>query len=302
MDALEDAYLEVIKAGITGSLDTESPEVFSHTKENAINNINKPQSDMIRTLIGEKRLNNIRECVSSVCENGIKGDFLEAGCWRGGAVLYMKACLKVQSFKNPESAEGRRVFGADLFKDSKKMSPLVAVVAKLVGYLAFALPWFMLNWFVNRMIPIFPGERYDNSTIMHYVRLARGLSWTGPKMVFNTSVDDVKEAFRRYNLMDDKVVLLRGWFSDTLPAAPIEKLAILRADGDFYRSTMDIFENMYHKLSAGGFCIVDDYNAHPECRRAVDQFRLERGITEKIIPIDGEAVYWKKDQHCDGDM
>jgi len=120
MESMEEAYLELVRAGITGSLDTESPEVFRHTKENAIDNINKPQSDMIRTLIGEKRLNNIRECVSAVCENGIKGDFLEAGCWRGGAVLYMKACLKVQSIKNPESAEGRRVFGADLFKDSKK--------------------------------------------------------------------------------------------------------------------------------------------------------------------------------------
>jgi len=235
--------------------------------------------------------------VSSVVSEGVEGDFLEAGCWRGGAVLYMKACLKAETFKHPEAAS-RRVFGADLFKDSKKMSPVQALVAKAVGYLSFVLPWFVLNWFVNKMIPIFPGERYDNSTIMHYMRLARGLSWTGPKMVFNTSLSDVKEAFRRYNLFDDKVILLRGWFSDTLPAAPIKKLAILRADGDFYRSTMDIFNNMYHKLSVGGYCIVDDYNAHPECRRAVDEFRTTHAISEPMIEVDGEAVYWKKVEHC----
>jgi len=297
MATLEDAYLELVKAGITGSLDTESPEVFSHTKENAINNINRPQSDMIRTLIGEARLANIRECVRSVIRDGVEGDFLEAGCWRGGAVLFMKACLKVETFKNPEAGK-RRVFGADLFKDSKKMSPLQAVVAKAVGYMSFALPWFVLNWFVNKMIPIFPVERYDDATIMHYMRLARGLSWTGPKMVFNTGLDDVKEAFRRYRLMDDKVVLMRGWFSDTLPAAPVQKLAVLRADGDFYRSTMDIFNNMYHKLSVGGYCIVDDYNAHPECRRAVDEFRTTHGIHEPIIEVDGEAVYWRKTAKC----
>jgi O-methyltransferase len=297
MATLEDAYLELVKSGVTGALDTESPAVFSHTKENAIDNINRSQSDMIRTLVGEKRLNNIRHCVSSVVKEGVEGDFLEAGCWRGGAVLFMKACLKVETFKHPAAA-ARRVFGADLFKDSKKMSPAQALVAKMVGYMSFLLPWVVLNWVVNKMIPIFPGERYDDATIMHYMKLARGVSWTGPKMVFNTGVDDVKEAFRRYGLLDDKVHLLRGWFSDTLPAAPVTKLAVLRADGDFYRSTMDIFNNMYHKLSVGGYCIVDDYNAHPECRRAVDEFRTTHGIHEPMMEVDSEAVFWKKQAPC----
>jgi len=297
MDAA-DLYLDLVKRGITGELDTLSPLNFSHTKHNAINNINKPQSQMIRTLIGEKRLQNIHDCVRSVCEEGVEGDFLEAGCWRGGAVLYMKACLKVQTLRHPEAAQ-RKLYACDLFKDSKLMSLPQAVLAKFVGYSAFVLPWSVLNWFVNRMIPIFPGERYDNSTIGHYMRLARGMSWTGPKMVLNTGVDDVEEAFRRYDLLDDKVSLLRGWFSDTLPKAPIKQLAILRADGDFYRSTMDIFENLYHKLAVGGYCIVDDYNAHPECRRAVDEFRATHGIEEKIVEVDEEAVYWRKEGHTE---
>ena len=31
-----------------------------------------------------------------------------------------------------------------------------------------------------------------------------------------------------------KLVFLNGWFKDTLPHAPIEKLAILRSDRDMY--------------------------------------------------------------------
>ena len=50
-----------------------------------------------------------------------------------------------------------------------------------------------------------------------------------------------------------------GWFSDTLPGAPIDKLAVLRLDGDLYDSTTDALTNLYPKLSVGGFLIVDDY-------------------------------------------
>src|SRR5439155_1101033 len=46
------------------------------------------------------------------------------------------------------------------------------------------------------------------------------------------SLEDVKSHFERYGLLDDQVRFLKGWFRDTLPAAPIERLAVLRLDGD----------------------------------------------------------------------
>ena len=39
--------------------------------------------------------------------------------------------------------------------------------------------------------------------------------------------------------MNDRVHFLKGWFCDTLPIAPVEKLALMRLDGDMYGSTMD---------------------------------------------------------------
>ena len=46
--------------------------------------------------------------------------------------------------------------------------------------------------------------------------------------------EEVQENFRRYDLLDDKVKFLKGWFKDTLHVAPIRELALLRLDGDLY--------------------------------------------------------------------
>lgn len=103
---------------------------------------------------------------------------------------------------------------------------------------------------------------------------------------------DVEENFRRYDLLDEQVVFLEGWFKNTLPNAPIQKLAILRLDGDMYESTIQSLDALYRKLSYGGFVIVDDYSLAP-CAQAVNEFRNREGITSPLIPIDGSAVWWK---------
>jgi O-methyltransferase len=106
-------------------------------------------------------------------------------------------------------------------------------------------------------------------------------------------VDEVRSNFARYGLLDDQVRFLEGWFADTLPSAPIERLAVLRLDGDMYASTMDALEPLYPKVSPGGFVIVDDY-ALPGCRRAVDEYRARDGIDEPIVDIDGMGVFWRR--------
>src|SRR4029453_13599942 len=55
---------------------------------------------------------------------------------------------------------------------------------------------------------------------------------------FAVPLSEVKAAFSRYGLLDEQVVFLEGLFKDTLPSAPVEKLAVLRLDGDMYESTM----------------------------------------------------------------
>jgi len=108
------------------------------------------------------------------------------------------------------------------------------------------------------------------------------------------SRESVENHFRQYGLLDDRVVFLQGWFKDTLPAAPIEKLALMRLDGDMYQSTMEGLIHLYPKLSAGGYCIVDDY-ALPACRQAVEDFRSRHKIACPIQQIDWTGACWRKD-------
>ncbi|QNI38613.1 class I SAM-dependent methyltransferase [Edaphobacter sp. 4G125] len=109
------------------------------------------------------------------------------------------------------------------------------------------------------------------------------------------SLEQVQENFRKYDLLDEQVQFLKGWFSETLPTAPIERLAILRLDGDMYESTMDALEELYDRVSPGGFIIVDDYGAVEGCRQAVCDFRRQRGIEAPIQAIDGFGVYWQRE-------
>lgn len=107
------------------------------------------------------------------------------------------------------------------------------------------------------------------------------------------SLEDVQANFAKYGFLDDRVRFLPGWFRDTLPPAPIEKLSILRLDGDLYESTMDALVPLYPKLSVGGYCIVDDFIV-PGCKRAVEDYRARNGITEEIVMVDWGCGYWRR--------
>ena len=108
------------------------------------------------------------------------------------------------------------------------------------------------------------------------------------------SMEEVRGNFESYGLLDEQVRFLKGWFKDTLAAAPIERLAVLRLDGDLYESTMDALRALYHKLSPGGYVIVDDFESLVACKRAIEDFRRENGIDEPIYGIDGTGVFWQK--------
>ena len=109
------------------------------------------------------------------------------------------------------------------------------------------------------------------------------------------SREQVAANFARYGLLDGRVRFLEGWFKDTLPHAPIERLSVVRLDGDLYESTMDAIAALYPKLSVGGFLIVDDYGCIEECRRAITDYRTAHGITETIETIDWTGVFWRKE-------
>lgn len=195
------------------------------------------------TMMGIKRLENLQHCVEDVLRQGVGGDLIETGVWRGGGTIFMRAILKAHAVTD------RRVWVADSFAGLPTPDP-----AK------------------------YPADTGD----IHYTLKDLAIS-----------VDQVKANFEKYGLLDDQVRFLKGWFSETLPTAPIERLAVIRLDGDMYESTMDALSALYPKLSRGGYLIVDDY-ALAGCEKAVTDYRTANNIGEEILPIDGCAVYWQR--------
>ncbi len=110
---------------------------------------------------------------------------------------------------------------------------------------------------------------------------------------FEIPLETVKRNFERYGLLDERVRFLVGWFHETLPEAPIERLSLIRLDGDMYGSTMEALRFLYPKLSPGGYVIVDDYWL-PNCRAAVEDYRAEQGITEEPVWVDRSIAYWQR--------
>jgi O-methyltransferase len=111
----------------------------------------------------------------------------------------------------------------------------------------------------------------------------------------SVGADQVRHNFARYGLLDERVRFLVGWFKDTLPTAPIERLSLMRLDGDMYESTWQAIEALYPKLSPGGFCIIDDFGSHQsQAGLAVRDYRKANGIDEEIIDIDGFGAYWRR--------
>lgn len=270
-------YLDLVKRSLTGALAEDNDSILGGVRTqgsttikrraaNALGNLamrfnleiayKKPYDAALRqtgqdwparaeSMIGLARMDNIQHCVETVLAEGVPGDLIETGVWRGGACIFMRAILKAHGDTT------RKVWLADSFEGLPK--PNAAA------------------------FPADEGDRLFTQT---------GLA---------VGVEQVRHNFERYELLDDQVEFLVGWFKDTLPTAPLGDLAVIRLDGDMYESTIQAIEVLYPKLSSGGFCIIDDFGSHvSQAQQAVHDYRQQHGITDEIVRIDEFGAYWRK--------
>ena len=87
------------------------------------------------------------------------------------------------------------------------------------------------------------------------------------------SLDDVKNSFMKYDLMD-KAFFIKGDVNTTLNDLKNlpEKISLLRLDTDFYDSTKIELEKLYPLLSKNGILIIDDYGHWKGAKKAVDEY------------------------------
>ena len=256
VEALRVAYLDLLKLALCdlAGVRTESV-VLTIDGEGVVSRETSPEELEFRvsgkhwprrglTMVGMLRLDDLQECTERVVADRVPGDLIEAGVWRGGASILMRATLDTLD------ADDRVVCVADSFAG-------------------------------------FPGPRSETSPpedrrdLSHFDFMA-------------VPLEEVRENFTRFGV-ERGVSFVPGYFDQTMPALRYRRWALIRLDGDTYGATRATLEALYPGLSAGGYLIVDDYELLPECRRAVDDYRNEHGITEPIERVDWTCVRWRRE-------
>jgi hypothetical protein len=245
---IREYYIQLIQDVLTGVIYEDSPLNIDGGEIEAYDPILREHGwdwpSKAFTMVGVKRLLNLRNLIENVIGHGVPGDIVETGVWRGGACILARAVLKTYNEKN------RRVILCDSFA---------------------GLP--------EPNVDDYPADA--GSKFHEYPDLA-------------VSLQQVKANFERFNLLDDQLLFVEGLFKDTLPTLEIDKIAVLRLDGDMYESTIDPLRYLYDRVSANGWIIIDDYEVVPACKQAVHDFFAERCIEPTLLEIDGVGRYFQK--------
>jgi predicted O-linked N-acetylglucosamine transferase (SPINDLY family)/glycosyltransferase involved in cell wall biosynthesis/predicted O-methyltransferase YrrM len=97
------------------------------------------------------------------------------------------------------------------------------------------------------------------------------------------------------------VVPLKGLFQDTLPLhrAEIGEIVLLHADGDWYESTLTVFNLLYEQVVLGGAIQIDDYGFWEGCRQAIHEFERQQHTAFPLRRIDSTGVWFRKGDTVD---
>ena len=239
-------HLDLVEKVLVGVV-TSDPPLTVHGQTEFDENLRLRGLDWPKTafsMVGLARMHNFRVLVEQAIINGIPGDIVETGVWRGGASMMAKAVI------DSYGDSTRRVYLADSFAGLPPPDP----------------------------------EKYP---------LDKGLDLNLYEELA-ISEEEVCANFAKMGLLDDRVITVKGWFRDTMKNFPGQSIAVLRLDGDLYKSTIDPLNYLYDRVSPGGWIIVDDYECFEACKRATQDFLRSRKLRPTIHHIDGIGVFFQK--------
>ena len=234
---MKDLYLDLLKRTLTGMV-YKDPAIPVPWRPSNLYDAEKRAAGRdwpmhAHTMIGLKRLDNLQACIASVMSDGVPGDFIETGVWRGGACIFMRGMLK-QYFTN------RIVYVADSFcgfpahpshegdleliaqPEQKFLSVSLEEVSdnfELYGLLDDQVQ-FIPGWFSESLpgpvkqlaILRLDGDLYD-STLDAMFALYPLLSPGGYCIVDDWNIGMCREAVRDYrdhNSIDDEIIDIDG--------------------------------------------------------------------------------------------
>lgn len=100
--------------------------------------------------------------------------------------------------------------------------------------------------------------------------------------------------WKRLGLPGEALRIREGWFHESFDRAPIESIAILHIDADWYEPVRLCLETWYGKVGPGGAVILNDYGLWDGATRAVDDFLRERELQVEILPLGRVGAWFRK--------
>lgn len=105
-------------------------------------------------------------------------------------------------------------------------------------------------------------------------------------------LNQVRDGFDRFGLLDERVRFLQGRYADVLVDAPIERVALLRIGVEATYDLGTVLGRLLPRMSDGGTVIVEGVG-RPAFEKRVAEFRDRRGVHDPIERVDWNTVAWR---------
>jgi hypothetical protein len=202
-----------------------------------------------RSMTSENSLYNLIEATRYIVINGIAGDFVECGVWRGGSMIAVAETLMSLNVHD------RKLFLLDTFQG---MTPPQAMDIDFQGQSAENL--------------MTDSPEVSNKSYL-------------PGVIAFATLDDVREGMVQTGYPIDRTFMVPGDVMVTLPKLRTRSIAILRLDTDWYESTTSELEELWERIVPGGVLFIDDYDYWSGARQATDEFFRKLGINPFMMKL-----------------
>ena len=108
----------------------------------------------------------------------------------------------------------------------------------------------------------------------------------GKVIGFGGLLDEVMSNLRRTGYPEAQTRFIEGDVLKTIPAYLPERIALLRLDTDWYKSTLHELTHLYDLIVPNGLLIVDDYGWNRGSRKATDDFFRGRAFKPLMHRLD----------------
>ncbi len=184
-----------------------------------------------------------------VVEQNVEGDFVECGVWRGGSAMTIALTLKHLGVTD------RKIWLYDTYAG------------------------------MTRPEEVDKRQRDGSDTVARWEMQQKDdhNEWA------YAPLDEVQRNMAATGYPAGQIDFIKGTVEETIPETMPAKIALLRLDTDWYRSTLHELNHMYPALTAGGFLIIDDYGAYEGARQATDEYFAAQGKRPFLHRIDTAA-------------